>query len=195
MTTPGVTGLAWRDASLKRLELLRGWIDGALEQLSDEELRQPPGRGLNSVAIVVKHLSGSMRSRFSDFLTSDGEKPWRQREREFIDDYASCEAMLADWRDAWAVATGAIAGLSESDLGRIVTIRSEPHTVADAITRFVAHVGYHAGQILMIGRMLRGERWRYQTIAPGESGAYLQSLRERFGGAETAERSGPEPRQ
>jgi uncharacterized damage-inducible protein DinB len=146
--------------------------EGALGQVGDADLgREAPGNG-NSVATLVRHISGNFRSRFTDFLTADGEKPWRDRESEFAARPASREDLRAGWESGWKTLEGALAALSDADLGRTVTIRGQPLTVREALHRSLAHVSYHVGQMVMLGRSLRGDQWRFLSIPPGKSAEY-----------------------
>lgn len=138
-------------------------------QLTDEELHWQYNADTNSVATIVKHLSGNMRSRWTDLFTTDGEKPWRDRELEFDNDVRTREAMLAKWEEGWACLFGAIDPLTAADLQRIIHIRNEGHTVMEAINRQLAHYPYHVGQIVHIGKMLRGEAWKSLSIPRGRS--------------------------
>src|SRR5271156_6198845 len=121
----------------------------AMEQVTDEQLFAVLDEEANSIAIVVKHMAGNMRSRWTDFLTSDGEKPDRDRDTEFVDPPASREALLAIWEDGWQRLFGALKPLSEQDMGRTITIRGEAHSVMQAINRQVGHYSYHCGQIVL----------------------------------------------
>ena len=141
-------------------------------QLSDPELLWQHNADTNSVATIVKHLWGNMCSRWTDFLTTDGEKPWREREAEFDNDVRTREAMLAKWEEGWACLFAAIGPLSDDDLGRIVHIRNEGHTVLEAINRQLAHYPYHVGQIVHIGKLLRGDAWQSLSIPRGGSATF-----------------------
>jgi hypothetical protein len=142
----------------------------AIGQLDDAELFTTPGASSNSVAIIVKHVAGNLKSRWTDFLTSDGDKPWRDRDNEFIiGPQDSREQLLAAWEQGWQVLFGTLASLSEQDLLKTVTIRREEHTVLQAINRSLGHVAYHTGQILYISRLVHQGEWRYLTIPPGQS--------------------------
>jgi hypothetical protein len=144
--------------------------DGALSQLKDEELFVTLDPEANSVAIIVKHLAGNMRSRFTDFLTTDGEKPDRHRDQEFE---LSSETTRADvlrwWESGWSCVFSAIAALKPEDVQRTVTIRGEPHTVLQAINRQVAHYAYHVGQIVFLAKHLRSKEWKSLSIPRGQS--------------------------
>lgn len=133
--------------------------------------RRPPGDG-NSVAMLVWHLSGNLASRFTDFLTSDGEKPWRNRESEFAARAVTPAEVLAKWEEGWAVLFGTLAGLADDDLPRTVRLRGQEWTVLDALHRSLAHAAYHVGQIVFLARSLRGDQWEWLTIPPGKSEEY-----------------------
>jgi len=142
--------------------------EGAINQLADSQLAQVPGTG-NSIVTIVWHLTGNLKSRFTDFLTADGEKPWRDRDSEFLAREVSRKELQAKWEDGWRVLFAALTDLSDVDLGRTVTIRGEPHTVAQALHRSLAHASYHVGQIVYEAKALRGADWRYLSIPPGQS--------------------------
>ena len=142
--------------------------EGAINQLADSQLAQVPGTG-NSIVTIVWHLTGNLKSRFTEFLTADGEKPWRDRDSEFLAREVSRKELQAKWEDGWRVLFAALTDLSDVDLGRTVTIRGEPHTVAQALHRSLAHASYHVGQIVYEAKALRGADWRYLSIPPGQS--------------------------
>jgi len=146
----------------------------AVDQLDADLVRRPLDPETNSVAVILKHLGGNLRSRFTDFLTTDGEKPDRRRDDEFVDAFPAGEAgragALAAFDSGWSVLTATLATLTDADLGRTVTIRGEPHTVARALARSLAHVAYHQGQVTLIARTLVGPgRWKVITIPRGGS--------------------------
>jgi uncharacterized damage-inducible protein DinB len=157
-----------------RAEYLRykGLAEGAIGQLSDAELIAPGPGGGNSIAVLCWHLAGNFRSRFTDFLTTDGEKPWRQREEEFRRRSVTREELLAYWGGGWAVLLETLGGLSDADLERQVTIRGQPLQVAEALHRSLAHASYHVGQIVYQARGLKGNDWRWLSIPPGQSDQY-----------------------
>jgi uncharacterized damage-inducible protein DinB len=160
----------------------RRLMEQAIQQLNDEQFFHRPSKEVNSIALIVKHLAGNLTSRWTDFLTSDGEKPSRNRDTEFVrTDEDSRDALMAAWNRAWATVTATLRTLGDDDLERVVTIRGEPHTVLQATLRSVDHVAYHAGQVLYLARMLRPDA-PWLTIPPGRSnerraGGYLQSPR------------------
>jgi hypothetical protein len=149
--------------------------EGAIRQLNDEEVSRAGPAGGNSVAVIVWHVAGNLQSRFTDFLTSDGEKPWRQRESEFAVREITRAQALAKWDDGWAVLRGTLAGLADADLSRPVRIRHQVLSVLEALHRSLAHTAYHVGQIVFLARALRGPTWQYLSIPPGQSESYNQN--------------------
>jgi hypothetical protein len=141
----------------------------AMEQVTEEQLFTPLDPETNSIAVIVKHLSGNMRSRWTDFLTTDGEKPNRNRDAEFLDPPPTRLALLETWEDGWGHLFDALELLSEADLVRTVTIRGEPHSVMQAINRQVAHYGLHVGQIVLLARHFAGPRWRSLSVPTNQS--------------------------
>jgi uncharacterized damage-inducible protein DinB len=154
--------------------------EDAMEQLDDEEFFAQIDAGANSVAVIVKHLAGNMRSRWSDFLTTDGEKPDRDRDAEFRIEAQTRRAEVIEWWEAgWQCVFDAVEPLNSSDLMRTVTIRGEPHTVFKAINRQLTHYTYHVGQIVLLAKHFKSVGWRSLSIAPGASEAFNQFMRER----------------
>jgi hypothetical protein len=154
----------------------RGLAERAIEQLSDEQLHRAPAPDANSVAVTVRHVGGNLRSRWTDFLTTDGEKPWRRRDEEFEDQRLDRAALLAVWNGGWTACLSALDALTDDDLGRTVTIRSEPHSVLHAIHRSLAHTAYHVGQIVQLSRTLAGPAWRNLSIPRGGSAEFNRSM-------------------
>ena len=146
--------------------------EAAIEQSSDAELSATGAHAANSIAVICWHLSGNLQSRFTDFLSSDGEKPWREREEEFRARTVSRSDLIAKWNDGWNVLLATLGTLSDADLQRTVTIRDQPLLVHEALHRSLAHLSYHVGQIVHIAKAFRGEKWKYLSIAPGQSDAY-----------------------
>jgi putative acetyltransferase len=149
----------------------RRLAEAALGQLEDADLARADAGG-NSVAVICWHVGGNLHSRFTDFLTSDGEKPWRRREEEFERRAVSRSELLAHWEEGWAALRDTLAHLTDADLGRTVTIRGQPLRVIEALHRALAHVSYHVGQVVALARQLRGEAWRFLSIPPGQSEQY-----------------------
>ncbi len=156
----------------KQFHYYRHLGEATFEQLGDQELFFRPAAESNSVAMIVKHLAGNMKSRFTDFLISDGEKPWRQREQEFDDSIQTREELMQVWEDGWACLDAALDSISEDDFTKLVYIRNLGHTLTEAINRQMAHYAYHIGQIVFIGTMLRGSEWSSLSIPKGKSAQY-----------------------
>jgi hypothetical protein len=152
----------------------------AIAQLSDDQLHATLDPESNSVAILMRHMAGNMRSRWTDFLTSDGEKPDRRRDGEFEDRRLPREELLAEWEDGWSRLFAALAPLTDADLQRTVVIRSEPHTVYQAISRQVAHYAGHVYQILFLGKHLKGAGWTSLSVPRGQSEAFNRKMIERL---------------
>ena len=144
--------------------------EGAMAQLKDEELFVTLDPESNSIAVIVKHMAGNMRSRFTDFLTTDGEKPDRYRDQEFDLSPATTRGDLTKWwAQGWARVFEAIESLKPEDLMLRVTIRGEPHTVLQAVNRQVAHYAYHTGQIVFLAKHIRSGKWKTLSIPRGKS--------------------------
>lgn len=141
----------------------------AMDQVSDEHLFRVLDPEMNSIGQIVKHLSGNMRSRWTDFLTTDGEKPDRNRDSEFVDPPASREALLALWQAGWQRLFDSLSALSEVELSRTVKIRGESHSVMQAINRQVAHTVYHCGQIVLLAKHFGSSSWQSLTVPRGKS--------------------------
>ena len=155
--------------------------DRAIAQVSDDDLHALVDPEANSIAIVVKHLAGNLRSRFTDFLTADGEKPFRNRDGEFeMPDRVARQEMLKGWDESWGITLGAIEGLAPADLDRTVHIRGEAFQVVEALNRLAAHAAYHVGQIVFLAKHLAGPKWTSLTIPKNRSaeakGEYKKAL-------------------
>jgi Protein of unknown function (DUF1572) len=148
----------------------------AIAQLTQQDLLAPINPQQNSIAVIVKHLHGNLLSRFTDFLTTDGEKFSRNREQEFVEEVVSPEQVMQRWNDGWACVLNALSNLTDDDLLKTITIRNEPFIVIGAIARSLAHCSYHVGQILLLAKHIKGSGWKYITIAPGESSAFNQKM-------------------
>ncbi len=147
--------------------------EGAIAQLKDEELFTTLDPEANSIAVVMKHMAGNMRSRFRDFLTTDGEKPDRHRDQEFEMNIDATRAdMVRQWEEGWSCIFSAIEALTPEDVMRTVTIRGEPHTVLQALNRQVAHYAYHIGQIVFLAKHFRSSDWKSLSIPRGKSEEY-----------------------
>jgi len=142
----------------------KGLAESTFDQLAADQLAHVAGAEGNSIITIVWHISGNLRSRFTDFLTTDGEKPWRQRETEFDQRAVTPAELREKWEGGWSVLFAALRSLADADLGATVTIRGEAMPVRDALHRSLAHTSYHIGQIVFLGKSLRGEEWRSLTI-------------------------------
>jgi uncharacterized damage-inducible protein DinB len=172
----------------------KGLAEAAIGQLSDDELVAAGPGGGNSVAVICWHLAGNLRSRFTDFLTTDGEKPWRRREEEFQSRTVTRAELLAHWERGWVTLLETLRALTDADLDSEVTIRGQPLRVSEALHRSLAHASYHVGQVVYAARGMRGGAWRFLSIPPGHSeqynarptlekpGAHLESLGQRATG-------------
>lgn len=156
-------------AIVREFHYLKRLGERAMGQLGEADFHYRLHGDANSIAVIVKHLHGNMLSRFTDFLTTDGEKPTRDRDREFVEDSPPRQQVMERWESGWQCVFGALASLSDADLGRTVTIRTEPHTAFQAINRQTSHYGYHIGQIVLLARYIKGEAWQYITVPRGQS--------------------------
>ena len=145
------------------------------DQLSEDQLFWNPEPNSNSIAIIVNHLSGNMLSRWTNFLTEDGEKDWRNWDAEFEDEIKTRKELLDRWNEGWDCFLGALESLSESDLDKKIYIRNEAHSVVDAIQRQLAHYSSHIGQIILLGKIQKGEEWQSLSIPKGQSAQYNQN--------------------
>ena len=153
-----------------RLQELQKLAEGAIAQIENEQLLQTWDEETNSMAITMKHMAGNMRSRWKDFLTSDGEKPDRNRDSEFVVEAAdNRETLLERWQEGWNYLFEAVDSLSAEDLNRTVFIRKEPHTVYQAINRQLIHYGYHVGQIVFMAKHMAADRWKSLSVPRGGS--------------------------
>jgi hypothetical protein len=167
---------SYLEDSLTLFRYYKKLCDDAMAQVADEELTRVLDGEMNSIAQIVKHMAGNMRSRWTDFLTSDGEKPDRNRDGEFVDPPASREALLAIWEDGWNRIFTALGPLTEADMSRTVTIRGEPHSIMQAINRQMAHYAYHCGQIVMLAKHFRGENWKSLSVPRNKSADFNRAV-------------------
>lgn len=164
---------AYCDEARRSFRGYKRLADGALAQLSDEEFFRAPDPESNSVALVVKHIAGNLRSRFKDFLTSDGEKPDRDRDQEFVlAAHDTRHDLMRRWEESFKLAFEVIASLAAEDFNRTLTIRGEPHSVLQSLNRSLTHTAYHVGQILYLGKHLRGAEWNILSIPKGKSAEF-----------------------
>ena len=150
--------------------------EASIAQVRDADLYERLSPEQNSIAIIIQHLHGSTVSRWTDFLTTDGEKPDRNRDAEFVDRGLPRDALMALWHEAWECLFAALEALSDKDLDRGVKIRGEPHTVAMAIARQLAHCAWHAAQIALLSKHYVGSQWKYLTIPPGATRQFNEQM-------------------
>lgn len=178
MTTsadPTAVAQAYARDIVRMFSSYRALGDAALTKTPDEHLHTEIDPNSNSMAIVVKHLAGNLRSRYRDFLTTDGEKPDRDRDREFeMPEPAARDEILRWWNEAWAIAMAAIEALTADDLGRTITIRGEAFLVIEALDRSVTHTAYHVGQMVYLARHFAGSSWNSLSIPRGQSGSFAR---------------------
>lgn len=160
------------DGATKLFEFYKSLGDKTFEQIPDDKLFWQYNEDSNSIGTIVKHLWGNMLSRWTDFLTSDGEKEWRDRDAEFENDIKSRQELLDKWNEGWNVLFKGINSVTDDDLEKVIYIRNQGHTVVDAINRQLTHAAYHIGQIVFIGKMISGNKWNSLSIPKGQSKTY-----------------------
>jgi hypothetical protein len=149
---------------IKQFEYYKLLGDHTFDQLSQEDLFWQYNKESNSVSVLAKHIVGNMLSRWTNFLTEDGEKTWRHRDEEFVDTYTNTQELLASWEKGWKCLFDAIKPLHTKDLERIIYIRNQGHTVTEALNRQLAHYAYHIGQIVFLGKLIKNNQWRSLSI-------------------------------
>jgi len=159
-------------SSIKLFKYYKKLGEGAIAQLNDQDILSRPNEASNSIALIVHHLSGNMLSRWTDFLTSDGEKPWRDREAEFDQQYPDKKAMMEAWEKGWSVLLDTLESLKPEDLGKIIYIRNEGQSVMEAIQRQLAHYPHHVGQILYQAKAIKGDAFTSLSIPKGKSDSF-----------------------
>jgi Protein of unknown function (DUF1572) len=161
-------------ATINAFEANKRLADRAVEQVSDDKLHTALDANTNSIAVIMKHVAGNLASRWTDFLTTDGEKPWRNRDNEFVDTFGSRAGVLELWELGWACLLKTLKSLKGEDLEKTVMIRGEPHSVPLALERSLGHSCYHIGQIVQVARIHVGEKWTTLTIPRGSSEQFNQ---------------------
>ena len=159
----------WVDVMRSTISSYRRMIDATIEQLTDAELFARPEPNINSVAIILRHLGGNLESRWTEFMTTDGEKPNRDRDSEFLDWDGDRSSLMEYFDSGWGALVRAVESIDDGNIDTIIHIRGEPHSLPQALTRSVTHLTYHVGQIAMIARMVHQGDWKWLTIAPGSS--------------------------
>lgn len=168
-------GTAYLETAIKRLVYYKGLADKTFEQLTDDDFNVAPNEASNSIAVIIQHMAGNMLSRWTNFLTEDGEKEWRQRDAEFEGQHYSRQQLIDLWEKGWSCFLDAVRSLKEEDLLKTVTIRQEPLIVIDAVNRQLAHYPHHVGQIIYIGKMIKNGEWKSLSIGKGKSEEYNKS--------------------
>lgn len=168
-------GKEYLQTVIRRLKYYKDLTEKAFEQLDEKDFHYRPNEESNSIAIIVQHMAGNMLSRFTNFLTEDGEKEWRQRDEEFEIHHYSKQQLIDLWKKGWTCCFDALESLNEDDLLKTIYIRKESLTVIDAINRQLAHYPHHIGQILYVGKMLKADKWKNLSIPKGHSQQYNQS--------------------
>ncbi|WP_050801664.1 DUF1572 family protein [Ornithinibacillus scapharcae] len=158
---------------------LKERAEKGIAQLTEEEIHWKPSEESNNIAIIIKHLSGNMHSRWVDFLSTDGEKDYRDRDAEFVDDGHSMERLMQIWEQGWKLLFGTIENLQSSDLHKTVTLRQEPISVIQAIQTEISHISYHVGQILFIGKQIKDKDWTILSIPKNGSLAFNEKVLEK----------------
>lgn len=172
-------GQVYLESTIKRMYTYRVLGEKTFGQLEDKDFHFTPNEGSNSIALIIQHVSGNMLSRWTNFLTEDGEKEWRNRDTEFNPQAYNKEQLLELWKKSWDCMLDTLNSLKEEDLLKTVYIRHEPHLVVDAINRQLAHYPHHVGQIIYIGKMIRNTAWQSLSIPRGQSDAFNKQMQGR----------------
>jgi len=180
-----------KDLFVKRFEYYKSLGDKTFEQLSEEQMFWQGNEESNSIAIIVKHLAGNMLSRWTNFLTEDGEKSWRNRDGEFVNTFTTKEDILEYWEKGWACLFDALEKINEDNLYSTTYIRGEAHPVIDAVLRQLAHYPYHIGQIVYIAKMIKNEDWNTLSIARNRSQQFNTEMKAKFSNQDTEASSSP----
>jgi hypothetical protein len=167
---------SYLEDSLALFRYYKTLAERAMEQVTDDQLFMTLDDEANSIAVIVKHMAGNMRSRWTDFLTADGEKPDRNRDSEFVDPPATRAELLNLWEDGWSRVFGALESLSDADLARTVTIRGEAHSVMQAVNRQVAHYAHHVGQVVLLAKHFAHDHWQSLSIPRNRSADFNQRV-------------------
>ncbi len=162
--------------ALSLFRFSKSLAERAMAQVSDEQLYATLDAEDNSIALIVKHMAGNMRSRWTDFLTSDGEKPDRDRDSEFVDPLATRAELIRVWEDGWSRLFAAIEPLSDADLARTITIRGEAHSVLQAINRQLGHLSYHVGQIVLLAKHFASDHWQSLSVPRNQSAEFNRKV-------------------
>lgn len=164
--------IQYLDSAKRQFNMYKQLGEKAMAQLDDEQLHWQANEDSNSIASIVKHMWGNMMSRWTDFLTTDGEKPWRQRDAEFENDLYSRTALVAKWEEGWQCLFKALDSITDDDLGNVIYIRNEGHTILEAVNRQISHYSYHVGQIVYVSKLRSRDTWKSLSIPRNQSASY-----------------------
>ena len=164
--------IQYLDSAKRQFMMYKQLGEKAMAQLDEQELNWHANEDSNSIATIVKHMWGNMLSRWTDFLTTDGEKPWRQRDAEFDGAAINREALMKKWEEGWQCLFDALSSITDNDLEKIIYIRNEGHTILEAVNRQIAHYSYHVGQIVYISKLRSKEEWKSLSIPRNKSNDY-----------------------
>jgi hypothetical protein len=167
---------SYLEDSIALFHYYKKMTEGAIAQVTDDQLFATLDEEMNSIAIIIKHMTGNMRSRWTDFLTSDGEKPNRDRDTELEEPASSRQALMTTWEEGWNLVFAALDPLTDEDMGRTITIRGEAHSVMQAINRQIAHYSYHCGQIVLLAKHFKGREWKSLSVPRKKSGEFNQKV-------------------
>ena len=174
-------GQAWLDEIIGHYRSYKRQCERAVAQVSDEQLFSPLGDNPNSIAVILQHVGANHRSRWRNFLSSDGEKRDRQREAEFSVESETSDSIRETWEEGWAIALDSLSSLTPADLDLTITIRGEPHSVVQAVHRNLNHVVFHSGQIIQLAKHFAAADWQPLSIPPGETDAFNAKMRAKYG--------------
>lgn len=180
-----------KDLFIKRFEYYKSLGDKLFEQLSDEQIFWQYNEESNSIAVIVKHIAGNMLSRWTNFLTEDGEKSWRNRDEEFVNTFKNKQEVLEYWEQGWKCFFNALDQINDENLSSTIYIRGEAHSVIDAVFRQLAHYPYHIGQIVFIAKMIKNEDWETLSIARNKSQEFNSAMKNKFSGRDIHPNSSP----
>ncbi|MBO6184355.1 MAG: DUF1572 domain-containing protein [Chryseobacterium sp.] len=180
-----------KDLFIKRFEYYKMLGDKSFEQLSDDQIFWQFNEESNSIAVIVKHVAGNMLSRWTSFLTEDGEKSWRNRDEEFVNTFKTKDEVLQYWEKGWKCLFDALNQINDENLYSTIYIRNEAHSVIDAVFRQLAHYPYHIGQIVFIAKMIKNEDWKTLSIARNKSSDFNNEMKNKFTKDETDLNSSP----
>lgn len=170
-------GAAFLASAISRVSYYKSLGDKSIAQLEESDIYFKPNENANSIAVIIQHMAGNMISRWTNFLTEDGEKDWRNRDQEFEESKIPLSELLALWEKGWDCFLSALHQLSEVDLLKTIHIRTEPMTVVDAINRQLSHYPYHVGQIVYVARLIKNKKWGSLSIPPGQSAQFNQDMK------------------